>query len=156
MGRTAHRSFAELLVADAIYLGDVEPDAIYLGDTEIWSSGPSVPVIYTTTLNALTEDEAFSQQISASGNPTPTFSVSAGTLPTGLAVSSGGLVSGTPTVSGAYDFTVTATNSEGSDVQQYTGTITAAPPAPGGDALLLESGDYLLLESGDKLLLESA
>jgi len=39
MGRTAHRSFAELLVADAIYLGDVEPDAIYLGDTLLYTSG---------------------------------------------------------------------------------------------------------------------
>jgi len=45
MGRTAHRSFAELLVADAIYLGDVAPDAIYLGDTLIYSGAtPSDPL----------------------------------------------------------------------------------------------------------------
>ena len=48
MGRTAHRSFAELLVADAIYLGDVEPDAIYLGDTLLYTSG-GVPANALTT-----------------------------------------------------------------------------------------------------------
>ena len=149
MGRTAHRSFAELLVADAIYLGDVAIDAAYLGEVELYTSGPSVPVIYTTSLNAMEENVAFSQQISRSGNPTPTFTVSAGTLPTGITVGSGGLVSGTPTVNGAYDFTVTATNTEGTDVQQYTGTITAA--TAGGDPLTTAGGDPLTTVAADQL-----
>ena len=35
------------------------------------------------------------------GFPTPTFSVTSGSLPTGLTLSSAGILSGTPTVSGA-------------------------------------------------------
>lgn len=84
---------------------------------------PTAPTVTTTTLNAMTDTVAFSQQLAATGNPVPTWSVTAGTIVSGLSLSSGGLTSGTPDTAGAYDFTVAATNSEGSDVQQYTGTV---------------------------------
>ena len=130
MGQTAHRMPPQMAIADTITLGDLAVDAIYLGEIEVYSSGPSVPVIYTTSLLAMTEGDAFSQQIFASGNPGPTFSVTAGTIAAGLSLSSSGLITGTPTTPGAYDFTVTATNTEGSDPQQYTGTVAVAPLAP--------------------------
>ena len=45
MGRTAHRAIDELLAADTLYFGDVEPDAVYLGDTLIYSGlEPSDPL----------------------------------------------------------------------------------------------------------------
>jgi hypothetical protein len=51
----------------------------------------------------------------ATGNPPPTFTVSSGTLPTGLTLDSvSGLISGTPTKAGSYTFQVTASNSAGS------------------------------------------
>lgn len=55
-------------------------------------------------------------QVTASGDPAPTFS--AANLPTGLTISPGGLISGTPTATGNFiTASVTATNSEGADTQ---------------------------------------
>lgn len=52
------------------------------------------------------------QTITASGGTSPyTFSVTSGSLPTGLTLDPSGLLSGTPTAAGAYPFTVTATDS---------------------------------------------
>lgn len=86
----------------------------------------TAPVITTTSLNAMTQNSAFSQTLAVTGSTPITWGISAGTIPTGLGInSSSGLISGTPTGSGAYDFTVQASNSFGSDTQQYTGTIAA-------------------------------
>ena len=69
-------------------------------------------VITSTTLPDATEFQAYSQQLQASGGTTPyTWSVSAGTLPAGITLSSQGLLSGTPSVSGAFSFTVQAVDS---------------------------------------------
>jgi len=89
----------------------------------------SAPTVTTTTLTALVQGLAFSQQLITSGSATITFAVTAGTLPAGLSVnSSSGLMSGTPSSSGSYNFTVTATNSFGTDAKQYTGTISSGTP----------------------------
>jgi PKD repeat protein len=53
--------------------------------------------------------------------------VTGGSLPAGLALSSGGVLSGTPTTAGAYSFTVTATNAAGNDTQTYSGSVAALP-----------------------------
>jgi hypothetical protein len=82
---------------------------------------------------------AYNAVISASGGVTPyTFSTT-GTLPTGLSLSSGGVISGTPTSNGAYNFYVVATDSNGcADSLQYSITVTNCPvitvstPAPDG------------------------
>lgn len=47
------------------------------------------------------------------GIPPYTWSILTGTLPTGLSLSSGGLLSGTPTVAGLFSFTVLVTDSAG-------------------------------------------
>jgi large repetitive protein len=55
---------------------------------------------------------AYSQTLTASGGVSPyTFAVTAGALPAGLTLSSGGVLSGTPTAGGSFNFTVTATDS---------------------------------------------
>ena len=54
---------------------------------------------------------AYSQQIDASGSPT--FSLVGGSLPGGLNLSGAGLLNGTPTNAGAFNFTVRATNDYG-------------------------------------------
>jgi hypothetical protein len=52
---------------------------------------------------------AYAQTFTASGGSGHTFSVTAGTLPPGLTLSSGGSLSGTPTTTGTFNFTVSAT-----------------------------------------------
>src|SRR5438309_8509446 len=55
------------------------------------------------------------------------FSVSAGTLPTGLTLSSSGVISGTPTAAGPFNFTITVTDSAAATASQaYTLTINSA------------------------------
>ena len=62
------------------------------------------------------------------GFPAPTVSVTAGTLPTGLTLSSAGLLSGTPTQSGSFPVTLTATNGTlPNATQAFTVVVNAAP-----------------------------
>lgn len=88
----------------------------------------TAPSITTTTLPAMTQNQAYDSGAMVVTGSTPiTFGISAGTIPAGLSInSSTGAISGTPTGSGAYNFTVQGTNDFGNDTQQFTGTITAA------------------------------
>src|SRR5206468_5734135 len=61
----------------------------------------------TASLPNASQSVAYSQGLTASGGTSPySWSVSSGTLPTGLSLSSSGTLSGTPTVAGAFPFTV--------------------------------------------------
>ena len=75
---------------------------------------------------------AYSQTITASGGVAPYgFAVTAGALPTGLILSSGGVLGGTPTAGGTFNFTVTATDSSGAPgpfAGSRSYTVTIAPP----------------------------
>ncbi|MGZ4509057.1 MAG: Ig domain-containing protein, partial [Blastococcus sp.] len=73
----------------------------------------------------------YAYTFAASGSPAPTFAVSSGSLPPGLALDPRtGVLSGTPTTAGTSTFTVTATNSAGT-VSGVSHTVTVgAPPAP--------------------------
>lgn len=76
-----------------------------------------------------TVGSAYSQTITASGGTGTgySFSVSAGTLPAGLGLSSGGVLSGTPSAFGTSSFTIRATDSGGnSGSQSYSLAISAA------------------------------
>jgi len=56
----------------------------------------------------------YSQALLATGGNAPyTFSVSSGALPPGLSMSNSGLISGTPTATGTFNFTVLATDANG-------------------------------------------
>lgn len=75
----------------------------------------TVPVtISPATLSTAKTGTAYNQQLAASGGGGGpyTFSINAGTLPPGLALSSSGLLSGTPTLAGSYNFTVRATSTD--------------------------------------------
>jgi YVTN family beta-propeller protein len=78
----------------------------------------------------------------------PSFSVTAGSLPPGLSLSSAGVISGTPTTVGSFSGTVTATNGTAPDAMQNFGiTIFAVAPPPGPTAViptLSESGMIFL------------
>ncbi|MGQ0800182.1 MAG: ice-binding family protein [Pseudomarimonas sp.] len=97
-----------------------------------------------TVLPSGTLGVAYSATITASNGTAPyVYSVSAGTLPTGLLLNpSTGLISGTPTALGNFQFTITATDSVGClRSRSYTVIIAAAmcpainlapPTLPGG------------------------
>ncbi|MFT4254491.1 MAG: putative Ig domain-containing protein, partial [Caulobacter sp.] len=65
---------------------------------------------------------SYSQTITSTGGYTPiSYTVTAGALPPGMSLDSGGVASGTPTATGTYNFTVTATDSSGNS---YTGSAS--------------------------------
>ena len=89
-------------------------------------AAPAV-VITTTSLPNGTTGTAYSSSVSATGGTSPyTWSVSAGALPAGLALSSGGGISGTPTAAGSSTFTLKVTDSiGGTNSQSFTVSIVA-------------------------------
>lgn len=80
--------------------------------------------------------------VAASGTPTPTYSVTEGTLPDGVTLDpSTGEFSGTPTTAGPYSFTVTADNGIGtSTTRAFTGVVDQAPAWNDHDGLALVVG----------------
>ena len=85
-----------------------------------------------TTLPNANVAAPYSASITASGGAAPYgFAVTAGSLPAGLTLSSGGVLAGTPTAGGNFTFTITATDSSGapgpfSGSQLYTLTVGAS------------------------------
>jgi len=100
------------------------------------------PAITTATLPSPVLGAAYSFQLVAAGTAAPfTWSVSTGALPTGLALSAGGLISGTPLAPGAFTFTVLVTDaSKNTASVGYTLTVSQVPvtltiTAPSGTAM---------------------
>ena len=132
--------------------------------------GCSVALVYTVTVNIpacpiITMTPAilpvaligipYSQTMTASGGSAPyTFALSGGQLPAGLALSSASpttaLLSGTPTISGNYAFSIQVadannclTNVSYSNVQVAAGALRV--PALGGWSLLLLTGLFAMI-----------
>ena len=124
-----------LMGVTALASGGNHSLALAAGCPAITLSPPSLP---NGTVAVL-----YSQTITASGGAAPyTFAVTAGTLPAGLSLNaSTGALSGTPTTTGSFPFTITATDASGgagtlgcSGSQPYTlivgcPAITLAPPS---------------------------
>lgn len=83
-----------------------------------------------TSLPAGAIDEAYNQTISGIGGTPPyTYAVTSGALPAGLTLSPSGDLTGMPTESGSFEFTVTVTDSSAcTGAQAYTLRITAPCP----------------------------
>jgi hypothetical protein len=107
------------------------------------SACPAITIGGTFTAGVL--NTPYARGLSASGGASPyTFSVSAGTAPSGLALSNTGVLSGTPTFAGSYTFSVQASDSLGCagsasfTVPILAATISATPnpldfgPVPDG------------------------
>ncbi|MES2834634.1 MAG: IPT/TIG domain-containing protein [Pseudomonadota bacterium] len=73
------------------------------------------------TVPAATVGTAYSQTLTASGGAAPySYARTAGALPAGLTLSAGGVLSGTPTAGGTFNFTVTATDSSNGPSAPFT------------------------------------
>jgi Putative Ig domain/Fibronectin type III domain len=91
---------------------------------------PPAPTITTTTMPDATNTQPYSRTLSATGGTPPytQWTVVAGNLPTGLALSNAGVVSGTPNAAaGSYSFTVEVTDSA-SQTDTQALTIAVADP----------------------------
>jgi hypothetical protein len=90
--------------------------------------------IATTALDAATQGDSYSAALDADGGTSPvTWSVTAGSLPAGLALDPGsGTISGTPTGSGTSYFTVQVTDSSSPTAQTASAnlSIEVVPQSP--------------------------
>ena len=85
----------------------------------------SAPKITTDSLSSGTVGTAYNQVLQADNAPTQ-WSITSGSLPAGLSLGTDGTISGTPTTASTSTFTVTATNSAGSDSKEFSLTIQSA------------------------------
>ena len=94
---------------------------------------PPTITVGPTTLSSGTVSTAYSQTITASGGTAPyTYAITSGSVPTGLSLSASGTLSGTPSATGTFNFTVTATDANSATgARAYSMTISAASPIAG-------------------------
>jgi LPXTG-motif cell wall-anchored protein len=94
------------------------------GTCTVWVKG-NAPTITTAFLPSGAVGTAYSQTLAATGG-TPITWTTDGPLPGGLSLSAAGVISGTPTATGTFKFTVKATNDKGDDTKELSIVITAA------------------------------
>jgi hypothetical protein len=115
---------------------------------EITIASPGCPAITLspTTLPPGTLLVPYSQQITASGGTAPyTFVIAAGALPSGLFLSSTGLISGSPQQTGLFNVTIRATDLNGCQGSRaYSLAILPAALAPAGGPTLNFAGLMIL------------
>jgi len=96
--------------------------------------GTQVPSISSGNSTTFTVGTLGSFTVTATGYPAPTFSET-GALPSGVTLSTAGVLSGTPAAGtgGAYNISITASNSAGtSAAQSFTLTVDQAPAITSG------------------------
>ena len=109
---------------------------------------PASLTITTTSLPGGKANTPYSATLQAAGGTPPiTWSVTSGTLPAGLSLSSSGTISGTPTSTGTSTFTVTATDSGTPPQTDNRATINRAACGSWGNEAVL-SGQYIFTLSG--------
>ncbi len=104
-----------------------------------WAGLTSASVTITTTsLPTGYNGVPYAETISATGGATPySFAVTAGSLPTGLSLSSAGALTGTPSAIGTFNFTVTVTDADlETDDQAFTVMMTVVEDV--SDAAVIE------------------
>jgi large repetitive protein len=107
-------------------------------------TSPVVPPLVVTTPSAppAAVGVGYSLTLAASGGGSQTWSVTSGQLPSGVALASNGVLSGTPTAAGTFTFTVTVSDGTRSGSKQFTLAVAPAlsistpstPPATVGTA----------------------
>ncbi|UKJ09251.1 putative Ig domain-containing protein [Solitalea lacus] len=99
----------------------------YNGDGAIDLTAATITITPASLAAGTIATSYTSTTITATGGTAPyTYAITAGALPTGLALSTSGTLSGTPTVGGTFNFTITATDASGSTGSKtYTLTVNA-------------------------------
>jgi hypothetical protein len=111
--------------------------------------------ITTTSLPDATLNAPYSVPLGATGGTPPyTWSLASGTLPAGLTLSNGGVISGTPTSRGTFGFAVRATDSNGQSATQPLNIIVSPPPisiwVPTATPVTVDHGADAAVELGVK------
>jgi hypothetical protein len=102
-------------------------DAVTLDANHIIAPSGCSPTITSGSPTRAVTGRPYSFAVTATGSTAPTFAVSAGALPPGLSLDTvTGLITGTPTVSGVFSFSITASNGLGANAVRAF-TITAGP-----------------------------
>jgi hypothetical protein len=84
--------------------------------------------ISPTTVPSGTVATAYSQTLTASNGTAPySFAITSGSLPAGITLSSGGVLSGTPTAGGPYNFTAKVTDATSKTATQSYTLVIASP-----------------------------
>jgi len=106
-----------------------KPFTVVIASGVIITSAPTLPNGSAGT--------AYAQTLTAAGGTPPyAWAIASGTLPTGLALSTTGIISGTPTTAATATFAIQATDSTGAKASKtFTLTIVSAPTISTGSTL---------------------
>lgn len=130
--RTANGNVAPLRTVAGAATGISVPASVAITTA---GGGPTAPAITNGPPPATgTLGSPFNFTYTASGTTPITFSVTSGALPTGLALSSAGVISGTPTAVGTFAGVVTASNGTSPNAAQAFNIVIAAAPPPTSSA----------------------
>jgi subtilisin family serine protease len=109
-------------------------DTAYIDSLVVPPPPSSTPAITTSSLPNGTKNVAYNATLGATGGVTPySWSVTAGSLPTGLTLGSTGTIGGTPSAAGTFGFTVTVTDSASPQVtatKDLSITVVSLPGTP--------------------------
>lgn len=128
------------------------------GTVTALSQGGATPTITAAPLPDGTIETSYSTPLGSSGGTAPfSWSVTSGSLPDGLSLGNDGIISGTPTVSGSFNFTVQLTDAN-TNTDDETFSIMIAPTALGapGDITLAAQGNLNVLRWHDNATTETA
>lgn len=94
----------------------------------VGSSEAVAPVITSSPVQQAVVNQAYRYNVTATGNPAPTYQLA--TFPTGMTITSAGLIQWTPDAVGSYSVTVQASNSAGNVSQSFIINVTATGNIP--------------------------
>jgi hypothetical protein len=96
------------------------------------TGGPGpLAIITTSPMGTVVTGTPYSRQLIASGGATPySWSLVSGSLPGGFTLNADGIISGTPTVTATFDFTVRVTDAKSATAEKAL-SITVVAPASG-------------------------
>ncbi len=114
------------------------------GSSSVRPSASTAPLsIATSSLAAAAVGTAYSASLAASGGSGTGYrwTVSSGSLPTGLSLAARGIISGTPSTAGTFDFTAEVTDSASHTATADLGIAVASASTPGPLASYTLTGD---------------